>query len=313
MKHCIVDEFATDELVDTVNQSDSKVLIQELNFKYGLKVVAVTQKSDLYKYRPLEFLMTDENGVFTVGKAYTQTMGGVLEYNFYTPYYEKDRGSDSLDKHTIHSVKLSSLMGTLKRNEVIIPSHELFMAVHAKNFDKAHALLSSHHGSHYKPNDLNGNEVHALLKALLGESPNIDGAVLDMKMCKELLDKYNNLDRIKVTKEEDLKRFFNKFYAIGADGMNHLVIGTVEYTDTDKLNIVEPFVRVKDLSNHEHLMSIMTMLKVYMAEKKPDVRFYGNIVPQSSGYVNDLDVINVASSLPSEYDLAWTLIPCSTI
>jgi len=122
------------------------------------------------------------------------------------------------------------------------------------------------------------------------------------------------MDRIKTEKRKDIDRFFNsEFYAIGADKLNHLVIGSVKRmprigTDHYSFETIKPFKRVKELP--DELKAIMLMNKVH-AEGKNVTSFYANTVPQESGYIPDLDLINIAVRSVDEFNLAWTLVPCS--
>ena len=115
----ILDGFGSDLLVEQINASPTKKLIQELNYKYGLKVLTTTQNSENYTHRPLEFVVCHPDTGFAVAKVWTVQDGGETEYNYRSPYYTKERGSNQADRETIHSRKLSSLMATLKRNNVV--------------------------------------------------------------------------------------------------------------------------------------------------------------------------------------------------
>jgi hypothetical protein len=147
---------------------------------------------------------------------------------------------------------------------------------------------------------------------LLRESTN----QLNLNNCKEVLDKWDGMDRIKVEKQKDIERFFNnEFYAIGADKLNHLVIGSAKRMprqghDNYKYEVVKPFKRVKELP--DELKAVMLMNKVY-AEGKNVTKFFANTVPHASGYNPDLDLINVTSRVVDEFNCQWTLLPCSGV
>ena len=309
----IVEGFATEQLSESIENSPCKRLIQELNFKYGLKVLTKEERHPLMRHQYDTFLLTESTGAFVVAKVWIDKEDGHDVYNYRSPFYRKDRGSDTADRETIHSKKLSTLMATLKRQDVV-PSLDVVMSrSHANNFEIGKSQLESHHGNTYKNNKLDVEDIHDLLRAVIRETPN----TLDLEKCKKELDKLDQIDRIKEEKEKDIERFFTEFYAIGADSLNHLVIGTVKRVkmvdkDNYMFEVVKPFVRVKDLSNHEHLQPIMLMHKVYHEGKNVE-KFYANYIPQSSGYLNDLDVINATYSRVDEYNLTWMLTPCSTI
>jgi hypothetical protein len=308
----IYEGFENEHLEHLVNESPTKKLIQELNFKYGLKVVDKVDAHVLSRNNPISFLLADPSG-FAVARVWTDKEDGHDVYNYRSPYYKKERGSDSADRETIHSKKLSTLMATLKRQNVVPPPDGMLNKYPADSFNQAIGMMESHHGRDYKNSSFSADQIHLMLKAiLLRESPN----ELDLNKCKETLDKWDEQDRIKVKKREDIERFFlNEFYAIGADKLNHLVIGSVKRMprqghDNYKFEIVKPFKRVKEIP--DELKAVMLMNKVH-AEGKNVTKFYANIVPATSGYNPDLDLININARNVDEFNCQWTLVPCSGI
>ena len=308
----IYEGFETEQLSELINNSSAKKLIQELNFKYGLKVVDKVEPNPLYNYSPTSFLLADSNG-FMVAKVWTDKECDDIVYNYRSPYYKKERGSDSADRETVHSKKLSTLMATLKRQNVVPPLGGTLMRVCKEPFNAGITQMESHHGRDYKNSNFSADEIHTMLKViLLGESP----SNLNINNCKEVLDKWDRMDRIKVEKRKDVERFFNnEFYAIGADKLNHLVIGSVKAMprqghDEYFFHEVKPFKRVKELP--DEFKAVMLMNKVH-AEGKNVTEFYANIVPAKSGYNPDLDLINISTRPINEFNLHWTLIPCSGI
>jgi hypothetical protein len=310
----IYEGFETEQLSESINNSPAKKLIQELNFKYGLKVVSKIDP-DTRMYNPVtKYLMADPSG-FAVARVWTEKEDGHDVYCYRSPFYRKDRGSDNADRETIHSKKLSTLMATLKRNKVVPPSNGIlnYGSFASDNFNQAISYMDSHHGRDYKQNNFSADEIHIMLKAvLLGESPN----ELNINNCKETLDKWDKLDRIRVEKRKDIERFFfNEFYAVGADKLNHLVIGSVKRMprqghDNYYFEAVKPFKRVREIP--DELKAILTMNKVHAEGKNTSV-FWANIIPQDNGYNPDLDLINVGIRGADEFNLAWTLVPCSEL
>jgi hypothetical protein len=304
----VYEGFETEELENAINQSPAKKLIHELNFKYGLKVIDKIEARN--RWSTLAFLLADPSGL-AVAKVWTDTEDGHDVYNYRSPFYRKDRGSDSADRETLHSKKLSTLMATLKRNNVVPPPDGMINKFPADCFNQGMSMMDSHHGSDYKNSSFSAEDIHKMLKViLLGESTND----LNLNNCKEALDKWNRQDRIKGEKQKDIERFFlSEFYAVGADKLNHLVIGSVKAMPREgynnyKFDVVKPFKRVKELP--DELKAVMLMNKVH-AEGKNVTKFYANTVPSESGYNPDLDLINVAVRQVDEFNLQWTLVPCS--
>jgi len=308
----IYEGFENEHLEHLINESSSKRLIQELNFKYGLKVVDKVDAHVLARNNPIGFLMAEPSG-FMVAKVWTDKEDGHDVYNYRSPYYKKERGSDSADRETVHSKKLSTLMATLKRQNVVPPLGGTLMRVCKESFSAGINQMDAHHGRDYKQSNFSADQIHLMLKSIvLGESPN----ELDLNKCKEMLDKWDEQDRIKARKHEDIERFFlNEFYAIGADKLNHLVIGSVKAMprqghDEYFFHEVKPFKRMMELP--DEFKAVMLMNKVH-AEGKGVTKFFANIIPQASGYNPDLDLINVSSRHVDEFNCHWTLIPCSGI
>ena len=308
----IYEGFETEQLSELINNSSAKKLIQELNFKYGLKVVDKVDPHALSRSSPTSFLLADPSG-FMVAKVWVDKEDGHDVYNYRSPFYKKERGSDTADRETVHSKKLSTLMATLKRQDVVPPSSGMINKYPSESFNQGMGLMDAHHGRDYKNSSFSADEIHTMLKViLLGESPN----ELNLNNCKEVLDKWNGQDRIKVEKRKDIERFFfNEFYAVGADKLNHLVIGSVKAmprqgSDNYSYEIVKPFKRMKELP--DEFKAVMLMNKVH-AEGKNVTKFFADIVPQASGYNPDLDLINVSTRFVDEFNPHWTLIPCSGI
>lgn len=307
----LIYEGFEDELLEKcINNSPAKKLIHELNFKYGLSVVEYMIPDPRLHNTHDKFLLADTSG-FMVASVWTDKECDDVVYNYRSPFYRKERGSDNADRETLHSKKLSTLMATLKRNNVVPPPDGMLNKYPADSFNQAIGYIDAHHGRDYKQSNFSADDIHNMLKViLLRESTN----QLNLNNCKEVLDKWDGMDRIKVEKQKDIERFFNnEFYAIGADKLNHLVIGSAKRMprqghDNYKYEVVKPFKRVKELP--DELKAVMLMNKVH-AEGKNVTKFIANTVPLESGYNPDLDLINVSVRQVDNFNLAWTLIPCS--
>jgi hypothetical protein len=140
-----------------------------------------------------------------------------------------------------------------------------------------------------------------------------------MDISKQLLDKFEDKDKIKERKQEDLIRFFdNEFIAVGADKLNHLVIGSVKRIPKEgsysKFEVVKPFKRFTDIpEEYESIRAPLLMHKVVIDNKDNNTVFYANIIPASSGYNPDLDLVSVMKTRVDEFNSIWVLIPCSTL
>lgn len=305
----ILDGFGSDRLVEQINASPTKKLIYELNYKYGLKVLTTTQLPESWGVRPLEFVMCQPDTGYAVAKVWTIESAGEIEYNYRSPYYTKERGNGREDKETIHSKKLSSLMATLKRNDVVADNDYIFKQVIDPVINDVESKIRESYGRTYKHNSLNGEEIHALLKAVI--SGNTDG--IDYEECKELLDKYEKIDRMKEECIKEVDRFMGKeMLMVGADKFDHLVIGSVKREvigeDKHQYTIVKPFKRYRSAHEREDLIPMLTMLKVHTEGKANE--WYANFIPRTTGFLQDLDVVLTCHKRPDEYNFQWVATPC---
>lgn len=318
MSRYFLDGFGSEDELNELLASDVLPLVRELQFKYGLKVMSKTFNVSYPQTDKECYMMCYPNGI-AVGKVWTTKVGGVkndqLEYCFRTPYYAKSRGRDQADRETIRSVKLSSLMATLKRQDVV-RSRKDVTHEKVKNVKSGVQNLRRAMGDSNKQNSFTADEVHAMLATLLGESTDGIPVALDLNKCKNILDIYKEADRIRDVKIEESKRFFkNPFYLIGIDDYKHLLIGkfkmNVIHSDSHKIeyDIIEDFKRVKSVDDYPELVPLMTMMKVSYENK--EVRRIGTLnFPLMDKYDEGLDAVFFYSGSPTNYDHVWMATPC---
>jgi len=314
MEQVIMKNMVTDELVSALEQAEVKNLIRDLAFTYGLKVIRVKHDARLpfFTSKSNEFLMGYASNGMAVCKVWTdKSLDNKTQYCLRTPFAKKERGSDPADRETWHSVKISTLMGTIKRHEVLISPNELVTSHLKRRVDEAMAYQRDALGNSAKSsNELRADDIHALLLTVLGESPSAMGYHLDINKCKIVLDKYNQAHTIKLKKIEEESRFFgNPLYAIGADGED-LVIGIIKRRVDDKADkiiyeIHKQFERVRNLDNYPDLIAPMTMAKIALEDKK----LVSNIVPRHDGFSDSLDMAFTHGSEISEYFYQWAFTP----
>ena len=294
-------------------------LVREVSFKYGLKVFRVAGVKERFSENErYEFYMAYPNGI-PVCKVWAYKDSSGVQYNYRSPYYQKERGSDSADRETLHSVKLSTLMGSLKKNNVV-PSKERIISNMGEVWEQGVGMFSSSFGNDSK--DMYGvtpDMAHALVRAYLGESPSTPNYILDRDICKKLLDKYETADKIKEEKKQAVeKSFHNPFYVVGADSEGSLLVGKVKRELGNENNrrsfqyaVVEDFRRVPNLDEYPDIIPITTMFKVGTEEKIRKEDTFGGFIPRQSEYWADYDVTTICRNYPSHFFFTWMLIPCS--
>jgi len=306
MSRYILEGFGSDELEQSLKNSRVFPLVRDLCHKFGLKVLAET---DLAGKQAFQLCLT--NGM-AVGKAYVRDIDVndslTTEYCYRSPYYRKERGRDEDDKTTLRSTRVASLIATINRVKAIPDIPKLLI----KKMDKlsdAIGLVERKMGSTYKStSELQADEIQALLCAFLGESPNGNHITIDTIKCKKVLDKYNEADRVRVKKLEEVDRFFrNPFYMIGADKFGHFIVGKVKITGEKQYDIVEPFKRYKDITERDDLIPVMTMTKLAYEGKQSMQNKY---IPIVDMYDENLDAVFFYESQATHYDYIWMATPC---
>lgn len=314
IKNLILDVYASDELVDKIENSHAVKLIKELNFKYGLKVFKYYET----RSNQTQFLMGYDSGMALCSvwvDHYTST--NTNEYNFVSPYYKKDRASAKADSNTIYSVKLSSLMSTLARNNVIMTEKGLIKE-YADSWETGVAQLDSSFGDLRRHIPLSTNEFHQLLKGYLCKNFILSEETLNK--CKETLDNFNKLSKIEEEKFGEIERFFGReVYCVGFNKDKTMIVGSVKReviktnnSSTKQWNVIKPFKPITSIDDtpYKDIIAPITMFKVFAEGKEKDSEFG---MPTLRGYYKDLDMITVRPINSSQYKMFgfyWIMFPC---
>lgn len=306
--------FRDEETYTALKDSPAFPLVRELEFKHGLKVLrhCTAQDKDGYNVDSA-FLMVNRYGI-AVGKAYAHLVETKMTYCFYTPHYNKERGSSHNDRHTIHSGKISSLMATLTRHKVIPTPEQLVnnkMRVIKNLMEEQRRGLGQ---SEKSTMGWTANELHAVFLMALGKSPNTDWVQVDQNKCIETLDKWEEADRVAKVKIEEGKRLFaNPFYLVGSDHMGDYLIGKFRVssfsTDNVETEVIEPFKRYASYESVPDLIPVMTMMKLSF-ETKDTMRKLKNGFPVWDGYDAGLDAAFYYNSSPTEYEQVFMATSC---
>jgi len=306
MSRYILAGFESEEFEQSLRDSPVFPLVRDMCHKFGLKVLAEVELElgDIKQ----AFQMCLTNGM-AVGKVYTNmNKDNKLEYCYRTPYYKKERGSSDEDKQTLRSTKVSSLMATLSRVEAVITIDKLIGKKMGKLVDAKDIMEKSMGNSGKATYELSADEIHALLCSFLGESPSSNHVAVDTLKCKKVLDKYNEADRVRVKKLEEVDRFFsNPFYMIGADAFGHFIVGKVKVTGEKEYEIVEQFKRYKSVDECTEIIPVMTMTKLAYEDKNSMQNGY---IPIADMYDENLDAVFFYQHKGTHYDYIWMATPC---
>ena len=173
-------------------------LIREMVFTYGLRVIRETQKGWLLGHA--------SNGI-AVGKVFVRTNDeGKTEYCYASPYFRKERGNSDEDRRTLRSIKISSLMTSIKKMKAV-PSAKDMEEKKASLLSKPINYMKRKMGDSRKHANLDVNIIHGLLAHYFGENPNSLGLSVDRDICKNLFDKFNAADTLRETKSQRVLSF----------------------------------------------------------------------------------------------------------
>jgi hypothetical protein len=225
----------------------------------------------------------------------------------------KERGDSRQDKETIRSIKISSLMATLTRQDVVPPMGDM-VTKKLKNTKDAISTMKKALGDSNKSVNFNANEVHALLLMALGRNPNSEWVKIDQNKCIETLDKWEEADRLAKVKQEESKRLFlNPFYMVGVDEFGDYLIGKFKLNPVSseeyQYETVEPFKRYRTYEEVPELIPVMTMIKVAYEDK---VGRKAGVIPVADSYDEGLDTVFFYNTQPTHYDHAWMITSCPT-
>ena len=300
--------FQDEQAYETLKTLPVFPLVRELEFKHGLKVLRRTPNALAPKWQ-----MVDRNG-FAVCQVYTHSVGGKdgssLEYCYHSPFYSKERGNSRLDKQTIRSIKVASMMATLTRQSVV-PDMKHTVRDKLRQVKSADGIMRKSFGDSVKSMNFTSNEIHAILLMALGRNPNSDWVKVDQNKCIEALDKCEEADRLRKVKQEEAARMFKSpFYMVGVDGYGDYMIGKfkdITTGDHAEYETIEPFKRYRTYEDVPEIIPVMTMVKVAYEGKGSQS---AGVIPVLDEYNEGLDAVFVYSSRPDEYEQAWMITPC---
>ena len=293
--HDVVKDDA--DLAQKLESSNLLGLVRELNHKYGLMVY---EEALFNNQTDDNFLLTDGQGL-PIGRVFM--MDG--SYCYHAPYEAKERGSDDFDRHTFRSKKLSTLMSTLKRMNIVTSSDEVINKI-ASLSDSLVSRVTSEFPSMSK-NSLAGNDAHILLSAIK------DGKSLDdlpqstRDNYLELLDKYNQADILSSSRKQGVEEMFKDTYLIFGDMLGQYVVADAGYEYEPKnqylkIKIKSPFKRVKNLTEYPRALTALTMNKVHLGENfKPYNK--DSLVPLGDKYISDLELVYGYNRRNSVFDM----------
>ena len=306
--------------------SECKLLVREICFKYDLKVMCTVERREAVDNKA--FLLV-RDGWNPIGEVYSRILRDndgkeFTEYSFYSHYYEKARGKNTDDRHTLRSKKVSSLMTTIKKMKAI-PSDAVATM-------RKHTLQWGQNISHYEGSlglerkavsdaGFHASDLQAMMEYVIGESPNTNMTAAIQDKCKIALDKYKEIDKLNASTRQELSRLFDTaFYVVGASHTNQLVVGIARCTNTlsaqsrsqYNFEMIKPVKLVENLEEFPELLSVVTMWKIQREGKENNRKMLAGILPAGTTEVNkELDLVIDYEYGNTDYHFSWMMTPCA--
>lgn len=248
----------------------------------------------------------------------------VVEYHYKSPWYVKARGSSDSGRRTLTSVKLSSLIATLKRHKVI-PSTNTTLKVLVDRVDdfRNNIQNSTKVESRKSMYDVDIDAYHAMLKIILrNESESLllrfDRAKLEATL--QSFDLNDKAVEARTTLVNE-RLYSGDMYGVGVGRSGDYLVAKFRVTSDPKSNSsanVLEIKRVKSLKeSYEQFIPILTMYKVANENNEDMSRrsVHNNdqwLIPRTDKYDADMD-INFAYAQPSDTAsfIQWVVFPCS--
>jgi hypothetical protein len=313
-------------LAMAIATSECKLLVREICFKYDLKVMRTVERKDAIHNKA--FLLV-RDGWNPIGEVYARILYDndgreFTEYCFYSHYYEKARGKNTDDRHTLRSKKISSLMTTIKKMKAIPSDAVATMRKHTMQWGQN---ISSYEGSlglerkAVSDAGFHASDLQAMMEHVLGESPNTNMTTAIQDKCKIALDKYKEIDKLNAATRQELSRLFDTaFYVLGASHTDTLVVGIARCTNTlsaqsrsqYNFEMIKPVKLVENLEEFPELLSVTTMWKAQRESEGNNRKLLGGVLPTTTSTVNkELDLVIDYEYGTTPYHFIWMMTPCS--
>ena len=172
-------------------------------------------------------------------------------------------------------------------------------------------------GNEHRSTNFNAEQEYSLLKSLLNKESLSDELLIK---ARQALKQHDEISDIRVRRDAERDRFFNKSYVTFADGTDSVVTGIISivYNAGDSyFEPIEPLRRCKSSEVGERfpeLAGYLAMLKVYTEENagRNNASLVGDCLPRATHHFEDLDMITAMWDSPDHFKGVWMFTPCST-
>ena len=309
MRNYIYDNSWTQELEDLIEVDKAKPLIMEMFYKHGLRAYDVIstkgltydKDDEMIEYIHHKYMMTLDGLPYC--QVYVDELrDGKLQYCFYSPFFEKERGRDRDDKRTVRASKISGLMRMLEKYKCVQDDPLEVIGVGTFNYAVSSTVSELTKGSRGNRSSLQSTEQFEILNAYMTGNKLPTDKHEKYKKVFDIWHEEVETERRAVAKAQSL--YGNEFYVLAESKAKGICIAKAKFTFKSEDSIMESKVEITDgfqrvasldeLTDIDDVKSFMTMYKVYM-ESQPDKAYRikqmpeGKLIVADSGYFPDME------------------------
>lgn len=312
MRNYIYDNSWTQELEDLIEADKAKPLIMEMFYKHGLRAydvvstkdVAYDKDDEMIEVFQHKYMMTLDGLPYC--QVFVEEVGKVgknmVQYCFYSPFFEKGRGRDRDDKRTVRASKISGLMRMLEKYKCVQDDPLEVFGTGTFNYAVSSTVSELTKGARGNRSSLHSTEQFEILNAYMTGNKLPTDKQEKYKKVFDIWHEEVETERHAVAKAQSL--YGSEFYVLAESKAKGICIGKAkinfksEDSITDmKVEITDGFQRVAsldELTDIDDVKSFMTMYKVYM-ESQMDKAYRikqmpeGKLIVSDSGYSPDME------------------------
>lgn len=333
MQNYIYDNSWTQELEDLIGVDKAKPLIMEMFYKHGLRAYDVISTKDVAYDKNDEMIEVFQHKYMMTldGLPYCQVYvnelrDGKLQYCFYSPFFEKERGRDRDDKRTVRASKISGLMRMLEKYKCVQDDPLEVFGKGTFNYAVSSTVSELTKGARGNRSSLHSTEQFEILNAYMTGNKLPTDKHEKYKKVFDIWHEEVETERHAVAKAQSL--YGNEFYVIAESKAKGICIGKAKviFKSTDSImdtnvEITDGFQRVAsldELTDIDDVKSFITMYKVYM-ESQTDKAYRikqmpeGKIIVSDSGYFPDMEYYSTSANYSvSNFSMNVLILPIGT-
>jgi hypothetical protein len=306
MKVYMYEPMWTQELEDKIVALPVLPLVEEMFYKYGLKVLDTKQVHTLFLKEDAVYLTLDGLTYCSV----SVDSDGVWSY--YSRNFIKQRGRTDDDRRTVTSKKLSSLMKSLEKYNAVPSSPTDLIKTNISGNIKS-MIERTISGRSKNLWDASADDIHEILKVVFEDKNKSSLDEKTLTSCKNLLDSFNLSDDNVRQRKELVDSFFSEsVYMIGQDTLPGHIVTKIGLSENNMV-IEEPFIRVRSLSDHQDyskMVAATTIMRLHLESLEKDFSFVRKddpemLIPITDKYFTNIGACAVYDRHPTAFDPCW--------